>query len=474
MTELKYQLLLIFTAAWRRRYVIAIPILLMPIVGAFVSHISPKQYVSHTSMLIQETAKMNPFLEDISVSTRFVERINALRTLLKSRHVLHSVAKEQGLINEEMNGRQIEYIIQQLSSSLTVTQLGKEFVQIRLKSNHQDGMKTLLESVSRHFVDQILAPEQSSIRDSSEFLTVHIEKRLQDLNHAELALADYQNQNPNMTPDMQKESLNRLASLKQTLAEKEAKLSGVKKSLGSLDQQLSGTNPVVGKIEEKIIELHSQLTVLKAKYTDNHSAVLAKKQELSRFESEREILLSTDIPELTSDKLWDIASSVSVSDLNGFQPLLITQLQALQSVRSEYEALKEESNSLHGMISNLEEQTARFGDNAKQLFNLQRNVELKRRLYDELVERYEMAQLTGSLGIFEQNKRVKIIDLPFTPNSPINLPQAIFIVAGLFAGIALGIGLAIVFELFDTTIRRQDELVTLTGVPVITVIPRIS
>ncbi|WCE31973.1 GumC family protein [Vibrio sp. SCSIO 43137] len=474
MTELKYRLLVILSSAWRRRYTIALPILLMPLVGAVVSHLSPSKYVSHTSMLIQETAKMNPFLEDIAVSTRFKERINALRTLLKSRHVLHSVAQEQGLINDQMSSIEAERVIQKLSASLSVNQLGKEFVQIKLQSKHKEGMKTLLESVSNHFIEQLLAPERSSIKDSSEFLTIHINKRLSELNQAEQALADYQNSNPNMTPDMQRESLNRLASLKQTLAEKEARLSGVRKSLGSLDQQLSKTNPVVGKIEEKIIDVHSELTLLRAKYTNNHSAVEEKRQELERLETERSALLSNTAPELSSDQLWDIASSVSLSDLNNVQPLLITQLQSLQAARSEYEALSEETKSLQKMVRQLEQQAQFFGDEVKILDSLNRKVNLKRRLYDELVERYEMAQLTGSLGIFEQNKRVKIIDLPFTPSAPVNFPMPIYIIAGLFAGIALGCGLATLLELFDTSVRRKAELEQITGAPVLTVIPKIT
>ena len=474
MTELKYRLLVILSSAWRRRYTIVLPILLMPLVGAVVSHLSPNKYVSHTSMLIQETAKMNPFLEDIAVSTRFKERINALRTLLKSRHVLHSVAQEQGLINEQMSSIETERVIQKLSASLSVNQLGKEFVQIKLQSGNKEGMKKLLESVSNHFIEQLLAPERSSIKDSSEFLTIHINKRLSELNQAEQALADYQNNNPNMTPDMQRESLNRLASLKQTLAEKEARLSGVRKSLGSLDQQLSKTNPVVGKIEEKIIDVHSELTLLRAKYTNNHSAVEEKRQELERLETERSALLSNTAPELTSDQLWDIASSVSLSDLNNVQPLLITQLQSLQAARSEYEALSEETKSLQQMVQKLEQQAQFFGDEVKILDSLNRKVNLKRRLYDELVERYEMAQLTGSLGIFEQNKRVKIIDLPFTPSAPVNFPMVIYIIAGLFAGIALGCGLATLLELFDTSVRRKAELEQITGAPVLTVIPKIT
>jgi uncharacterized protein involved in exopolysaccharide biosynthesis len=126
------------------------------------------------------------------------------------------------------------------------------------------------------------------------------------------------------------------------------------------------------------------------------------------------------------------------------------------------------------MIDELTVNAQSYGSNAKQLLKLQRDVSLKRQLYDELVERYEMAQLTGSLGVFEQNKRVKIIDLPYTPSSPTNFTPTVFAAVGVIAGLALGIGMAIILELFDTTIRRRDQLTQISGVPLITAIPKIA
>ncbi|UGA57736.1 GumC family protein [Vibrio sp. VB16] len=474
MIELKIRLLILLQAAWRRRYILLMPVLIMPFAGYIVSKLAPAQYHSHTSMLIQETAKMNPFLEDIAVSTGFKDRINALSTLLKSRHILQSVALDLGLIDVAMSTKESEKVIRSLSERISVHLLGKEFVQIKLTAAAPQGMKALLESISNHFIDQVLAPERSSIKDSAEFLTFHINKRLEELNNAEQALADFQNINPNVSPERQNEKLSRLAALKQTLSEKKATLAGVEKSLGSLDQQLSRTNPVVGKIEEQIIEARSQLTLLRANYTENHSAVQAKNRELSRLESERETMVNVNSSNLSSEKLWDIASSIQLSQLGNMQPLLITQLQSLQLIRSQYESLQEESQSLKQMIFVLDKETNQFGDQSKILFNLQRSVTNKRRLYDELVERFEMAQLTGSLGNFEQNKRVKIIDLPYTPSQPSNFPSWVYVLSGLFAGIALGAGMATLLELFDTTIRRQDELISITGVPVLSSIPNVS
>lgn len=474
MNNLKSRLLQILHGAWRQRYVIVIPMLILPVLGLLVANLTPKKYDSHTSMLIQETAKMNPFLEDIAVSTMLKDRINALKTLLHSRHVLYSVADELKLIDSSMSNIEKEQIINDLSQRLMVTQLGKDFLKISLTSNTPDKMKETLQSVSEHFISQILAPERSSIEDSSDFLAIHIEKRRSALDEAEQALAVYRNNNIESTPEIQSQSLNRLAALKQSLSEKEAEMAGVEKSLGTMDQQLSRTNPVIGKIEDQIIDIRSELTLLQAKYTNKHSAVQAKLRELERLESERKTLLEMKQPNMNSDQLWDIASSNTFNDVSELQPLLVTQLHSLQLARARFESLKEETKSLKTMIFELENKANNFGQNAKEMYRLQRDVQVKRQLYDELVERYEMAQLTGSLGQFEQNKRVKIIDLPYTPSIPSNMPSFIFVIAGLIAGIGFGIGLAILFELFDSSVKGSAQVEQLLGVPVITVIPKMN
>ena len=474
MNNLKLRLLGLLNAAWRQRYVIFVPILTLPFVGFGVSKLAPTKYDSHTSMLIQETAKMNPFLEDIAVSTMLKDRMSALRTLLHSRHVLYSVAEELELTTPEMSSVEKQEIITDLSQRLSVNQLGKDFIKISLSSDTPIGMEATLTSVSQHFIEQLLAPERSSIQDSSSFLKIHIDERSAALAEAEEALARYVNENVHSTPEVQSQSLNRLASLKQTLAEKEAELSGVQKSLGSIDQQLSKTNPVIGRLEDQIIDTQSALTLLKAKYTNKHSAVQAKMLELERLENERKTLLALKQPGLNSDQLWDIASSTTMTKLSDTQPLLVTQLHSLQLVRAQFESLKEETKSLRTMIFELEHKANNFGDNAKEMYRLQRDVKIKRQLYDELTERYEMAQLTGSLGVFEENKRVKIIDLPYTPSIKSNMPTFLFVIAGLVAGIGLGIGLAILFELFDSSVKRKSEIEDILNVPVLTVIPKMN
>ncbi|GEA59368.1 GumC family protein [Vibrio comitans] len=474
MIELKLRIAGLIVSTWRRRWVILLPALILPVVAIGVSKLAPTKYKAHTSMLIQETAKMNPFLQDLAVSTMLNDRLNAVKTLLKSRHVLSTVALELGLINESSSDYEKDQVMAKIAANLNVVQQGKDLLKIEYSASSPYGMKELLESVSRHFIEQLLAPERSSIRDSSTFLNEHIEKRFSDLQKAEQKLAEYTNVHSSLTPEIRSQSYARIAVLKQSLAEKEAELFGVERSLSTLDQQLSSTNPVVGRIEDKIIEIRSDLTLLQARYTENHSSVQAKKRELNRLEQEREVLLNSTQPTLDTDQLRNMASSQNLNNLTTIQPLLMSQLQNLQQVQSRFEALTEETARLTTMIAELEQKTQGYGDNVKEIFSLQRDVEMKRQLYEELVQRYEMAQLTGALGVFEENKRVKIIDLPFTPSSPSNWPTVIYLILGLVGGLGLGVGLAVLLELFDTTLRNKADAQSITSIPVIAIAPQHS
>ncbi|MGF1725427.1 GumC family protein [Photobacterium nomapromontoriensis] len=466
--NLHYRFYSILDSAWRRRYLIVLPMLILPIIGLVIGSIAPKRYQAHTSMLIQETSKMNPFLEDLAVSAMLKERMAALKTLLHSRHILGAVALERGFTQKDTPDAERDIIIQQLSSALSVQMIGKDLIRIDYRSNSPDGMAQTLDAVSTHFVEQLLAPERSSMRDSSHFLSLMLEKRRLDLEAAEKKLAEFRDKNTAQLPEYHAANINRLASLRQRLSEKEAEMAGASKSLGGLDQQLSKTNPVVGRIEEQIVTIRSELAMLRARYHDSHSQVQGALRNMARLESERFRILQQGDKYIDSEKLWDIASSGILEQAEQKkQPLLISQLDRLQQARSRVDGLQEEILRLKQMIQILVVSTSDFGEQERLLEQLNREIAVKRELYLELSKRHEMAKVTGSLGDFEQSKRVKVIDRPFTPTQPINLPSWLFALLGMVAGGALGGGLALMLELLDITARRKKDVERWTGVKVL-------
>ncbi|WP_096085994.1 GumC family protein [Agaribacterium haliotis] len=470
MNYLPIRFFQILCAAWRRRYAIVLPIVFLPVVGLFISVSSEKRYSSHTSMLIQETAKMNPFLEDLAVSAMLKERISALKTLLHSRHILSTVALDLGMIDAQSSSYDKDRAIASLSNSLSMSVAGKDLIRIDYVADSPALMKETLETVSSHFIEQLLAPERSSINDSARFLEEHLELRRKELDKTELALANFKAKHQAALPELNSMNIARLSALKQQLAEKQALLAGAKRNVGGLSQLLTSSNPVIGRIEEQIVEARSKLVLLRARYTDKHSKVQATVRRLKRLEKERQAALAQSSDLIDENKLWDIASN-STGASRDSQPVLISQLENLQSAKNRAEGLDEQVAQIQKMIAEIQGNLDNYREHESELLSLKRNLKVKRELYEDLLQRREMAEVMGSLGQFEEKKRIKIIDRPFTPSRPINLPVLVHVIAGLFAGIGLGIGLAITLEFADSSIRYRKQVEKLTGLKVLSRIP---
>ena len=53
---------------WLHRYLLVLPIIIMPFLMTIGGFLKTKYYYSETTILVQEAALLNPFLEDLSIS----------------------------------------------------------------------------------------------------------------------------------------------------------------------------------------------------------------------------------------------------------------------------------------------------------------------------------------------------------------------------------------------------------------------
>ncbi|MGI9276778.1 MAG: GumC family protein [Endozoicomonas sp.] len=467
-------LLRLISIAWRRRYTIVIPLLIMPFVGLIVSFLSPKYYEAHTTILLQDTSELNPVLEDFSLSTSLEDRQAALKILLRSRSVLTAVALDIGYLDEESTQREIDEEIRELSRSLSIV-FGGELIKIYYRSENQTDIAFLLETVTKHFLNLVLAPHKSWTSTSESFLKSQLERQREALSKAESNLASYKTKYALELPQLHRANISRLAELRQLLREKQTDLAGAEAAMEEFNSNLSQTNPVIGKLEERLIAIQAELSLLRSKYTAQHSKVQAALRELGRLENERKrhIAETSQLKPEDIKRLWNLAAT-SAATVDNSQPgtiILASQLQAVQDASTRVTSLINEVASIKKITREMEDKVQSFTRVERALVELQRDYDVKQKLFEDYLNRYEIARVSGDLGRYEEVERVKIIDAPFTPSSPNALPAALFIVAGFFAGLGIGTGLIAIAEISDTSLRLREPLESMTGIPVITRLP---
>ncbi|PKH06236.1 GNVR domain-containing protein [Moritella sp. Urea-trap-13] len=462
---------------WRRRYYLGISVLLGISIALIVSIVTPKRYASHTSILVQESSLLNPFLEDLSVSFNLEDRMVALRVLVHSRHILFTVAEQNALIDKNSDYRARDLIVEKLSAAITLTLSGTDLVIITLNWDDPSQMKSVLNSVSQLFIDSLMAPSRASIISSEQFLLAQLALRRDKLVLSEEKMAAFRRQHIGVLPELFIQNNQTLFSIYSDIRNKDIELSGAYGQLNSLKKKLAQTNPVIGIVEEQIVSIEAKLSLLKASYTRSHSKVQSAELQLNNLKNEQSRLLSKNV-ELTEaqlNQLWNLASVADNGDGEGKTPsLLLSQLENLQAAQSHVIQLENEIAMLQQQSKRLTSNVAMEADVAKELSALERDLSVNTKLYHDLLNRHEMAKVTGELGRHEEPEKIKVIDRPFTPGYPTNPSLLVYILVGLFAGIGCGIGLTVAAELLDDTLWHISKVSVFGDMNILARLPSID
>lgn len=460
-------------AGWRRRYVILLPVLLLPVLGGLVGSFVPHSYETRMSVLVQEPGRFNPFLEDLSVRSNLRDRMEGLRALLTSRHVMLSVAEDLGMVPPGASEWEQSRAVAGLASSVSVQLIGQEMVELRYRARRPDGMDRVLDRVGQRFIERVRGPEDASLRDSVAFLDAQIRDAQAALDRAEQAQSVFKSQNAALLPDMRAANLQRLAMQREQLAEREVRLAGAEAEITSIASRLLATDPVVGRLEEDIVETRSELAVLRARYMDAHSRVQAALRRLDSLEQERDLLRARSGGSGMDDARLRNLAAVSARRGDAPQPLLVSQMVVLDQARARLGQLRGETDNLRAAVAELNDNIASSGEVERELRALERDVAVQADLVQQLRRRFETARVTADLARQQAPGRIMVIDRPYEPTAPSKPMTMIFALAGIVAGLALGIGLAALLDLMDSSVRGIRATEKLLGTPVLARLPRL-
>lgn len=467
---------LVVYAVFRRVRLLVVPAIVIPVFVIINGLSAEKHYVSHASVLLEESSLLNPFLDELSFSFELEQRIDALKTLVLSRNVLKKVAQDAQIISASMTHIEQEVLIEKLRQSLAITVVGDELIRIHFNWHQPEKMVAVLEQVVDAFIEKLLAPTKTSLDSSEQFFEVQLAQFRQDLEQADDKLAEYRSKHSSELPQLFMSNQEALQTIQRQRQKKSVELSGVQARLQMLEQKLGKANPVLGLLEDKIIRAESDLALLRTKYTDKHSRVVSILRQIDTLkQSQREILQSSDnMQGLDIERLWQVANTLPDSGNPNEPNLLVSQIIALQEARNSYAQMVQEMAMLDEQVAELSQRLSSTSEVERQLRILQRDYEVKSSLYRDMLSRYEMAKISGKLVRYEGPDKVKQIERAYSPTKSTNAPVMLIVITGLVLGLLTGCLFVFVAELLDPTVKDKVTLEKLTSQPVLAVLPVVS
>lgn len=461
---------------YNRSRLFLVPFIILPIFTIGLSLLGTKQYTNHATILIEESALLNPFLDDLSFSFELNDRIDALRTLVISRKVLRKVAIENQLISEASTSFEQEEIQRKLAESISITLVGDELLKIHFKWHKPNQMKAILESIVEHVILRLLAPTKTSLDTSEQFFSDQLDELRTDLESAENLLADFKSANGDVLPQLLMTNRETLEDIEKQKQMKLVEFSGVKARLDSLTTKLGKANPVLGLLEEKIVKIESQLAMLRIRYTEKHSKIKSLVRESNKLREKQQQIIDSNstLNGVEMDSLWQIANAMPLGADDGDQSLLVSQIIALQEANNQYAQVKQEMDMLQSQADTISARLAQTSEVEKQLYKLERDYQVKADLYKEMLSRYEMAKVTGKLVRYEGPDKIKQIERAYSPTQPIGTPLSVTIILGVILGLLSGVGFVFVSALLDTRLSDLRSIEKLVNRPLLTLLPVVS
>jgi len=458
--------------AWRHRLTGMGVTLVVAIGGWIVVAQMSDVYRADTRLYVDTASMLNRLLDGVALDSTAVDQefLRVARSSLLSRPNLERIAREADLDLHVVTSADRERMLNQLGSQIIVrtdsTQRRGQENLFELAYEHRDPERalTVVRTVHDVFIESVLGLSQRGTERMDGFLTVQIAKYEERLEEAEDRLKQFRQDNASLLPGTGPNYFTTLYGAREALRAAELELTRAERARANLREQLGPMvsdaqgppTPIVGGAmtpaasAEQARTLEFQLSQLESRYTDQHPDVVAARRELQRIR----VRLGADGVQQAADGSVD---RFRIQDLQ----LELARAEALVAservtVDERRRRMVELANSVH-TIPEVEAELTR----------LDRDYDVVRRQYEQLVSRREAANmareadLTVSEGIFQ------VIDPPHVTSRPIAPARMRLSTMVLGGALALGGASALLLALVTPTYGDIGQLRERTGLHVL-------
>jgi polysaccharide biosynthesis transport protein len=392
--------------------------------------------------IVGESSHANSDLED--PETFIATQIK----LIQSDAVLRPVAEQFHLLGQEdpNNKLSAEKLQQSVSAPVSLGNLrvvrpsGTYLLQISYRSGSRQVAADVANAVANSYVAHIYDIRIRSSASLSQFMEKQLDELKAKMEQSNLALAKFEKDLNVVNPEEKTNILSaRLMQLNTDYTNaqsdrvaKEAAFNAMKS--GSLEAaQISTQGESLAKLSDQLNQARQRFALVKATYGSNHPEYKKAASELAEIEKQ------------FADARTNIAERIAAQYHESVNREQILQ-KAVAETKSEWDSIN--SNSF-------------------QYQQLKREADADKALYDELIRKIREANINAGF----QNNNIRLADVarpaagPVFPNLKLNILLA-FLVSTLFA-----IGVAIIHDTLDTTLRDPEEAGRFLGVDIIGAMP---
>ena len=475
-------------AAWRRRWTGVIVAWLTCGVGWAAVYTVPNSYESGARLFVDADAILTPLLRGLAADSAPTTQLEILQRTLLSRPNLEKLISKTDL-DLTLNGQSDrERLMIRLAAEIKVVPQTKNLFTITYRDKSPKLAHDVVQTLLTIFVESATGSNRTDMENARRFLERQIASFEQQLRGAEKRRAEFRARYVEILPNETNPNVPALEGARTTASMLEGRLLDAMMSRDALKQEVENTAPMlvvetgpagmtpaqalaagVPIRRSPVLEAEDQLRGLLLKDTENHPDVIAQRKLIASLRAEEAKGAAT--AKAAAAAAASTAASVPVVDPNQFRRSVTNPI---------YDQLKVKLIEADTQIVSLQRQrddAVRYRDKLEKMQreqpgliaeyqNMDRDYGVLRKNYEELLSRLQSANIAQAADTQADKIKLQVIDPPEVPHLPAAPNRLLLITGVLFAGMAAGAGVTLLFGQMDRSFSTVDDLRAL-GLPVL-------
>ncbi len=425
----------------------------------------PQRFESDARAFIDVNGLLTPLLKGLIVNTTPAESESYLRQTLLSRPNLEQVIVMANLAPSSMSSIRRQQLVDDLAAHMKVTTDGQNLVSVSYSDSSPLVAKNVVDALMTIFAEKAASSSRAEMDRARQFLSGQIAQYGKQLREAEHRRADFRTKYaPFFTdsgvarPEIMEHQLKQLnqqyedaVTTRNALAAELRQVPALL-SVGAAPSIASSGEIVAASPEVRLAQAKRHLADLRLLYTNRHPDVVAAGKTVSDLQGE--LTAKQKSGEGAAGK-----TQISNPTYEQLRLKLVDAQTVIPTLKARLEQGRAESARVKALSAQLPEVQAKSQD-------LDRDYEVLKQQYDELVKRRESANLSQAADDRADRTQFRLVDPPQVPLSP-SFPNRMLLLslvalAGLGAGIIFPILLTRLHPTFGTAAGLREF-----GLPVI-------
>lgn len=479
MEELISRFTTIAKGMWKHRWLGLVVAWVVTAIGSAVVLWVPDKYEATARIFVDTQSILKPLMAGLAVQPNVDQQVIMLSRTLISRPNVEKLIRMADLDLKSQSKEAQDALIDTLMKTLEIKNVGRDNLYVlSYRDSSPEKAKRVVQSLVSIFVESSLGDTRKDSRTAKQFIDEQIKGYVVKLEEAEARMKDFRVRNIEVQTADGKDMADKISAVSAQLNQARLELREAENARDSAKRQLeaeksqnanttsrsllqeSAMSISTPEIDGRIDVQKRNLDILLQRFTEQHPDVVGTRRMIKELEDikQKEVteLRKTAVPSPESAS----TNSLAYQELNRMLAGSEVQVAALRARVGEYEARFNRARELMKTAPQIEAEFAQ----------LNRDYDINKKNYNDLVARRESAALSGDLDNATGVADFRLIDPPRASPKPVAPNRLLLLPLALLAALAAGLATAFVASQLRAVFYDARSLRDAVGLPLLGVV----